>query len=244
LYHTSNDFVLLAGWHQAFWISFGLTVAFSACILVLVTWMMRRLTKTSYEAAPPTFGPDWVVFLCVAGLLVTGGIVKHTTSRDVTFLNERYEISLRYPPSRLKPTTLLSTAATASPQLAPIFSGQGSDGGAFTISVTARKESSDLAAIDPRTYISTAEPLSLSLESINVAGHSALRAKYSYLTKTDSLSGSLPEVVWAYTDIVPAKNYTYAFTFQAGPWSFRQQQHLYQAILDSVQLTARRQGIP
>jgi hypothetical protein len=154
--------------------------------------------------------------------------------RDVTFQSEHYGMAFQYPAARLKPAILLSETSGVSPLIPAIFSGSGPLQRPFTLSIGARKESVQLAAIDPTLYLGTSAPLSLAIEHAHVAGKAALRVRYAYLTDGRAEAGGLPTLLWASTDIIPTQNYTYVFTFEAAPEPFQQQEWLYERILESV----------
>jgi RsiW-degrading membrane proteinase PrsW (M82 family) len=239
LYHTANEFVLLAGLQQALWISFGLTLTLSAGILGLSTGLIRRLAAASPQhaaGASPPWGP--MVWSCALVLLVLGGLVKYVVMRDVTMQSTGAGIAFQYPPARLKPTLLLDRNASLSPLLSPLFYGRGNGQGPCTIAIALSQTHVEVSAIDPLLFIGTAEPLALSIEDVTVAGKPGLRARYAYLTYEEAAAGGLPGIVWAYTDIVPTKDATYVFTFESTPESFRQQEPLYQKILASVTWTS------
>ena len=67
-----------------------------------------------------------------------------------------------------------------------------------------------------------------------MGGRKGIRAKYSYLNRSAISVDDLPEIAWAYADIVPSKNYTYVFTMEGTPSNLREQEKLYRSILDSV----------
>jgi hypothetical protein len=169
-------------------------------------------------------------------LLLTGGFVEYRATATVTHRSDTYGIAFEYPPTRVKPI-LVSTISSGSPLLVNIFAAEGFDRGPVFFSVVAKKESAELTTLDPLTYLRASPPLSMALDQVTVAGRKGVRARYSYLKRSSLSAGEFPEIAWVYTDIVPSKSYTYVFTLEGTPSSFRDQERLYQAILDSVRWT-------
>jgi len=113
-----------------------------------------------------------------------------------------------------------------------LFRGVGADA-PFTVTVGARSEHTDLSGLDPLAYLEHSPPQALAIERITVGGRSGLRAKYAYLRK-EEVPGGLPEMFWAYTDLIPSDRHTIVFTFDGRPSTFLRDEALYAQILDSV----------
>ena len=236
-YHTANDFVFLAGWQHAFWSSLALTVVFASAVLAFVTVTMRRLTASlSPTAAPRVRGEDGWVLAALAVLVLVGVAVGHAATRPVTFASAQYGFAFDYPPSRLTPRLAPPMGLTEFTLMTPVFTAQGAD--SVTISVRAKREHIDVAAINPVAYLGATRPLTLTADVHEIGGRKGLRVTYAYLTRPDIGTETLPQIVWGYSDIVPGKDYTYAFTFEASPWRFRQDEGLYRDLLRSVRWTA------
>ena len=238
LYHAANEIVLLAGWTQAFWVSFGLSVALSAIVLGLVTALIRRVSGEPVRRPARRFSrPDLLVWAVAGVLLLAGGLLGYAATRDVAFTSTSYGISFDYPAWRLKPT-LVPSAATGRPSVLTLFRGVGTDG-LFGLTVGARQERVELSTVDPLAYLEHSPPLSLAIERITIGGRSGLRAKYAYLKKDAAQPAQLPEMLWAYTDVIPSESHTFVFTFDGRPSTFPQDEMLYGRILDSVRWTSK-----
>ena len=232
LYHIVNEFVFLTGAREAFWFSFVVTLAMSAAVLALATALMRKITDaTASDAAGRPVGALGVWGLILL-LLCTAGFIKHLATASTTYRSPEYGVAFDYPPAQIKPV-LMTTVSNAPATLQNIFAARGF----VDFSVAAKRESAELSSLDPLTYLRASPPLSVSFEQTAVGGRKGIRAKYSYLNKSAISADDLPEIVWAYADIVPSKNYTYVFTMEGTPSNFREQQKLYRSILDSVQWT-------
>ena len=233
LYHIVNEWIFLAGWREAFWLSFGVTLVLSSGILVLTTALMSKIADAPAPEArgrPVGTVPVWCLVLL---LLLAAGLVRQFATRTVTHQSREYGLSFEYPPTRLKP--ILSTVlSSVPPSLPTIFTAQGFNREVMVFAVAVKKENAELSALDPLTYLRASSPLSITLEQTTVAGRKGIRAKYSYLKRGAISADDFPEIAWVYADIVPSKNYTYVFTFEGTPSNFREQEKLYQTILDSV----------
>ena len=233
LYHIVNEWIFLAGWQEAFWLSFGVTLVLSSGILALTTALMRKIADAP---GPETRGRPvgtLLVWCLVVLLLLAAGLIRQFATRTVTHRSQEYGLSFEYPPTRLKP--ILSTVlSSVPPSLPTIFTAQGFDREPVVFAVAVKKENADFSTLDPLTYLRASPPLSISLEQTTVAGRKGIRTKYSYLKRGAISTDDFPEIAWVYADIVPSKNYTYVFTFEGTPSNFREQEKLYQTILDSV----------
>ena len=239
LYHAANEIVLLAGWTHAFWMSFGLSLALSAVVLGLVTALIRRVSVEPVRHPTRRFsGPDLLVWAVAAIFLLAGGLLGRAATRDVAFTSASYGISFRYPEWRLKPTIVPGAAADQAASVLTLFHGVGADG-LFGLTVGARREQVPVSALDPLTYLEHSPPVALAIERITVGGRSGLRARYAYLKKDESMPGRLPEMFWAYTDLIPSERHTFVFTFDGRPLAFQQDERLYARILDSVRWTGQ-----
>lgn len=239
-YHTANEFLLLQGWPGTFWISFGVTMALSAGVLVIATAIMRRLATTAVtESWHGGVAREPVVWGSAVLLLAAGGLVGLMATRDVRFESASYGISLHYPATQLTPSLLPGSAQGASPLVATIFSGGGHDQSAFSISVATRQERLEVSAIDSAAYLPVPDPASLSVHDVIVGGRKGLRARYAYPRRGGQAPGDLPEMIWAYTDIVPSEKYTYVFTLESAPPTFRRAEWVYDGLLRSVRWTAK-----
>ena len=238
LYQTANEIVLLAGWRHVFWISFGLSVALSAGVLGVVTALIRRVSVEPVSRPTRRFSrPDLLVWAIAAVFLLAGGLLGHEATRDVTFTSPSYGISFRYPAWRLKPTIVPGADTGRTASVLTLFRGAGADG-LFGLTVGARKERVELSAVDPVSYLEHSPPLSLAIERVTVGGRAGLRARYAYLKKDEAKPGQLPEMLWAYTDMIPSASFTFIFTFDGRPSTFPRDEELYKRILDSVRWTS------
>ena len=237
LYHAASEIVLLAGWTQAFWVSFGLSLALSAIVLGLVTALIRRVSVEPVRQPVKRFSrPDLLVWAVAVVLLLAGGLLGHAATRDVAFTSTSYGISFGYPAWRLKPTLVPSAATGRTASVLTLFRGVGTDG-LFGLTVGARQERVELSTVDPVAYLEHSPPLSLAIERVTIGGRSGLRAKYAYLKKDEAQPGQLPELLWAYTDVIPSESHTFVFTFDGRPLTFPHDEKLYGRILDSVRWT-------
>ncbi|HYB70411.1 MAG TPA: PrsW family glutamic-type intramembrane protease, partial [Candidatus Bathyarchaeia archaeon] len=232
LYHAASDVVPLTGRAHAFWLSFGLSLLLSVIVLALVTWLIRRVSVEAVAHPVRRFsGPDLIVWVVAAALLLAGGLLGHAATRDVAFSSPTYGVSFRYPAWRLRPTLVPGAVAGQPAHVLTLFRGVGADA-PFTVTVGARSEHTDVSALDPLAYLEHSPPQSLAIERITVGGRSGLRAKYAYLRKQEA-AGDLPEMFWAYTDLIPSDRYTIVFTFDGRPSTFRRDEALYEQILES-----------
>jgi RsiW-degrading membrane proteinase PrsW (M82 family) len=232
-YHIVNEFIFLTGARAAFWLSFVATLALAAVVLAVATALMRKISSASVARTERRPVGALGVWGLIALLLFAAGLVKYFATRNVTYRSQEYGVAFEYPPTQLKPI-LMTTASSAPALLQNIFTARG----LIDFSAAAKRESVELSALDPLTYLRASPPLSVSFEQTAVGGRKGIRAKYSYL-KRGAISGDdFPEIAWVYADIVPSKNYTYVFTLEGMSSNFREQEKLYRSILDSVKWTA------
>lgn len=237
LYHAVNEMVLLSGWAQTFWLSFGLALLLSAVVLAVAVALTHRLGTAAVDETASSGPGDALVWICAIALLVAGGFVGRAVTRNVPFQSVEHGIAFDYPQWRMKAAPLVGVGVDGSPLAPTIFSAGGWEQGFFTFSVGARQEGVDLGTLDPWLYLRSGQPVGLAVEEIVVAGRRGLRARYAYVDPPTPDAGELPGIRWALTDIVPAKTRTFVFTLEGGPRNFGELLPVYRAILGSVRWT-------
>lgn len=238
-YHTANELVFLTGWQHAFWSSLALTLAFAVAVLGFATITMRRLAEfRPPSAAAGVRGGDAWVLLAFVVLILVGVAVGQAATRPVTFASAQYGIAFTYSPTRLAPTLAASVGPADFSLMAPVFTARGLGADGATVSVRAKSERVDVSAINPIAYLPSVSPVSMTTGVQEVGGRKGIRVTYAYLRRPD-IGDALPEVIWGYSDIVPAGGYTYTFTFEAPPWRFRQEEAVYLDLLGSVRWPGR-----
>lgn len=235
LYHTAAEIAYATGAADALWISFGLTLALSAAVLIACALLIRRLrghriTDTTADAT----GRGVAVWVCALVLLIAGGVLMRVETRDEVVASAAAPITFRYAPEALSPAVTARALSGASPLVPLVWSATGDEGGRFAITIGARQERVALGALDALAYVAAPAPMHLTLEPIEIAGRQGLRARYAYLDERGE-AGALPEIVWAYTDIVPGERHTFVFTLDGRPSGFARQERVYRRLLDSVQ---------
>jgi len=229
--HVLTEFVLVGGLGRAFWTSFVLTAAFAVVVVTAVTRLLGRFVPAPVQITPPSrWRPDWAVLAFVALLLGAAAIVRARLMHE-TFRGD--ELTFRYSPARLQPAVAFSRPAPG----IPVFDGVGGvngSGGVYTVSVRARREHVDLHTIDPASYLGAVEPLALRTGEVTIGGKAALRLQYAYLALPNDRLRGLPELRWAYTDIVPGESYTFVLSYQASPEAFERERAVYDEVLQSM----------
>ena len=76
--------------------------------------------------------------------------------------------------------------------------------------------------------------MSLTTSDVTIGGRRGLRMRYAYLQTADGFSKDLPQLRWAYTDVVPNATDTYAMSFDAAPDAFSRDEHVYADVLSTV----------
>jgi len=69
---------------------------------------------------------------------------------------------------------------------------------------------------------------------VTIGGKAALRLQYAYLALPNDRLRGLPELRWAYTDIVPGESYTFVLSYQASPEAFERERAVYDEVLQSM----------
>ena len=238
LYHTAADVAFTTGAPHALWLSFGLTLLLSVAVLAAVSILIARLRgRHVTDVMGTATGRGAWVWACALVLLLAGGLATRAERGDATVASATPAIRFRYSPATLSPRAFASATAV-SPLVPVLWSGAGDEGGPFAVTVAARPERVALPALDALAYVATPAPIDLTLEPVTIGGRAGMRARYAHLETGRGGLGSLPEVVWTYTDIVPSPDYTFVFTLEGRPAGFPRQERVYRRLLDSVQWPA------
>jgi RsiW-degrading membrane proteinase PrsW (M82 family) len=237
LYQVANEYILLTGVGNVFWVSFLLTLVFSVAILVFVYRKMRRLTaKTFQQTSPPKMRADPYVFVLFAVFMMIGGYTKYHAPQDVTFTSEKYGVTFEYPRALSSPAS--STIALVSPNLKPsgelLFAGVAQGEREFSLSVEATGVSRDTARMDLTQYVGNVQPINLYVQQVVIAGKKATRLKYGLQDAGSIETEGFPTITWVYTDIIPSSQHTFVLTFKAKPENFEKGKPVYSRILNSM----------
>jgi protease PrsW len=239
LYHTAAELAFTTGAPHALWLSFALTLALSIVVLAGASILIARLRgRHVADVTGTATGRGAWVWACALALLLAGGLAMHVERGDATVASATPAIRFRYSPSTLSPRALAPAPSTVSPLVPVLWSGTGDEGGPFAVTVAARPERVALPALDALAYVATPAPIDLTLEPVTIGGRAGMRARYAHLETGRDGQGSLPEMVWTYTDVVPGADYTFVFTLEGRPAGFPRQERVYRRLLDSVQWPA------
>ena len=240
-YHVLAEYAAVANAEQPLWAGAGASIAFAVLVLGSVTLLMYRLTARATGGASPTmtlFDP-WAIG--VGMLLVAGGAyATWDGTRPVPFRDARAALSFTYDPLAVaaggaEGSPVVTQAAFArhgSAGLPLVFTARTARGA--TIVVQRDAGSVPVDQLDPRRFLRQAEPMSLTISDVTIGGRRGLRMRYAYLLPAAELSRGLPQLRWAYTDVVPGATDTYAISFDAAPDAFSTDEPVYADVLSTV----------
>ncbi len=236
IYHVLNEFVLLGGSHNPFWLSFLLTVIFATLILSWVYLKIKKLTIGSIaQEKPLPVKPDLIVWLLFIVILIVGGFIKSDAMKGKAFTDSKDGISFHYPAnmSQLQSFDISGVALTEVP-LRTIFKAGGEKNGKFTITAQVQSGIVDFNEINMLNYLPVRETLSFEIVHTIVAGKECLRMKYSFVEKSPTETTAFPQMYWAVTDFVKGDGNKFVFTYISSPQSFYHNLPIYQNILNSI----------
>ncbi len=241
-YQMFVDYAFVAGARYALWAGTLAAVVFALLVLGAATALMFRITGE--PAAHPGRAERRLDPLALGAgvvLLAAGAVAAHAATRAVLFQDARHAIAFAYDPAAahvagpgLDEGRVTQAAFTThgSAGLPLIFTARTPAGS--TVAVQARPGTVALDRLDPLVFLTTPDPIGLTLTDVTVGGRRGVRLRYAYQIDPPARSRELPRMRWAYTDVVPSDAETFALSFDADPGSFDRDARFYEDLLSTV----------
>ncbi len=244
VYHLVNEIIFMAGFANAFWLSFFLTLLYSLSVLSYGALMMRRLASRKAESGLfkcPKFDALTTVFIII--LLASGQFISLKGQAGRIYQNSEYGFSFRYPHTFFhhpfgSPEGTVSILAR---RFQIVFTKQGGSDLPVSLSVFTAPLKDGEGMPELMQFVEAGETESMNVENRKVSGENATRITYSYILESEDIREPFPRLIQAYVDLFPRGNYFVVFVYRASAEYFSQGQDMYAKLLRSVRWKNEKQ---
>ncbi len=237
VFYSVNDLIFLEAYAGAFFLSFGLGLAYALIVLAYGTWQMRRLTEADQHAKVVVCRRfDRLPSLLIVLFLVGAVFVSARGLKGQRFDIPEFGIHIYYPNSfsAFPFEDAFSSKVVSFDSMQMLFSCRGPENLPVNISIRTHPLESKPDRFDVVRYVEAAETESLSTRLISVGGIRGTRVAYSYLVEAQELDQVFPRLMQTYCDVIFRGDSALVFTYRAGAGYFEQGLSEYTKILKNL----------